>query len=489
MKKTHIHFSGICGTAMASAAVLLKKAGFKITGSDENFYPPMGDYLKDNNIELFKGYGAQNLNDKPNLIVIGNALSRKNIEVEEILNKRMPFCSLPELIKNYILKDSLPIVISGTHGKSTTTALLAWVLETADKKPGYLFAAKSLNFKDNANMPQKNGFFVIEGDEYDTAFFDKRSKFLHYMPQYLFINNLEFDHGDIFNSLDEILLSFKRLVNIVPQNGKIFVNGDDKNIQKVTQNALCEIVSFGFSKNCGWKLLKIKHAENGIYFNIENNGKIWENIYLPLAGRHNALNALSVFAAAIDMQISAETVIKAFSTFKGLKRRLELFAKKEETYFYDDFAHHPTAIEAVLSSVKERHKKYAIIAVLDLRSNTMVKNIFKKEITSALKKADVVILGKIHRKEKIPVKERLDIKYIIQNLKKENTQAFHIEKTEEIAKKIINFLELNNVKKNKSMLHTSIHPIQKKSNSNKNVVLLMSNGSFDGLKEKICGLI
>ncbi|MDH5720948.1 MAG: Mur ligase family protein [Spirochaetia bacterium] len=456
--KIHIHFAGICGTAMASAAVMLKKAGHTVTGSDVNFYPPMGDYLKENNIKTFKGYSAENLKRKPDLAVIGNALSRDNVEAEVILKENIFFLSLAELIRFFFLKDARTLVVSGTHGKSTTTALASWVFNYCGQKPGYLFAAISNNFKDSGRMAHKDGIFIIEGDEYDNAFFDKRSKFLQYMPHYLIINNIEYDHSDIFNSIDEILLSFRRLAALVPENGFILANADDKNVRNVVKNARCRLLTFGKSKKSDFRLSKYFEKSDGTVFNIEHAGKTYTDIFLPLAGEKNALNALATFAAGQTLGLKPSAIFEAFQSFKGLKRRLEKFAQKNEIIFYDDFAHHPTSIKAVIESLKNRHKNSRVVAVLEPRSNTMVKKIMQNDLYAALQKADVIIIGEIYRKEKIHPKERIDVRSLIKKLSLNGKEAYHIENINNIASKIM----------------TLTKP--------KDIVLLMSNGSFGGLR-------
>src|SRR5438309_3992586 len=261
------HFLGICGTAMASVAAALQERGFKVTGSDENVYPPMSNFLEEKGIALKEGYRAENIPHDADVVVIGNVMKRGNPEVEAVLNRKLFYLSLPEVLKNYFLRGRHNLVVTGTHGKTTTTAILAWIMEKAGRKPGFLIGGIPKNFGEGARLNDSK-YFVIEGDEYDTAFFDKRSKFVHYLPELVIVNNIEFDHADIFNNLDEIKISFRRLLNIVPQNGMVLINGDDANSVEVAKDCRAQIVEVGFSQNCADRIRDVTHSPEGSRFKL-----------------------------------------------------------------------------------------------------------------------------------------------------------------------------------------------------------------------------
>src|SRR5437764_950368 len=312
------HFLGICGTAMGAVAVALRERGFKVTGSDENVYPPMSSFLENKGIALMEDYRAENIPADADVVVIGNAMTRGNPEVEAVLNRKLLYLSLPEVLRNFFLRGRHNLVVTGTHGKTTTTALLAWIMETAGRTPGYLIGGIPKNFGEGARLNHSK-YFVIEGDEYDSAFFDKRSKFVHYLPELLVINNIEFDHADIFTSLDEIKLSFRRLLNIVPQNGMVLLNGDDPNCVEVAKDCLAQMVEVGFSKNCAQRIRQVALSSRGSRF------KLGDDVFeIPLVGEFNVRNAAMAATAARFYDVSKSEIDSAFKTFTGIARRQEL---------------------------------------------------------------------------------------------------------------------------------------------------------------------
>src|SRR6058998_2298896 len=312
------HFLGICGTAMASVAAALKDRGFIVTGSDEQIYPPMSTFLQEKGIALKQGYRAENIPKDTDVVVVGNAIKRGNPEVEAVLNRKLFYLSLPEVLKNYFLRGRHNLVVTGTHGKTTTTALLAWIMEKAGRKPGYLIGGIPKNFGEGARLNDSK-YFVIEGDEYDTAFFDKRSKFIHYLPELLIVNNIEFDHADIFKDLDEIKLSFRRLLNIVPQNGMVLLNGDDPNCVEVAKDCLAQMVEVGFSKNCAQRIRDVASSSGGSSFKLGE-----ETFEIPLVGEFNVHNAAMAAMAARFYDVPKTKIDAAFKSFAGVARRLEL---------------------------------------------------------------------------------------------------------------------------------------------------------------------
>jgi UDP-N-acetylmuramate: L-alanyl-gamma-D-glutamyl-meso-diaminopimelate ligase len=459
-----IHFSGICGTGMASLAVLLKLRGYSVRGSDENVYPPMSDFLLQNKISVQSGFAADNLAPVPDLVVIGNALSRGNPEVEAVLERKLPYVSMAELLKEYFIRGKTSLVVTGTHGKTTTSSLLAWVFESARKKPGFMIGGIVENFGSSCH-DGKGGIFITEGDEYDTAFFDKRSKFFHYLPDQLILNNLEFDHADIFDSLEDIKKSFRLMLRLIPQNGLIAANGDDANVQDVLKSAFSPVLKFGLGEACDVRAVDIEVSESGTKFVVHNktqkNYPNSQKFALKLSGAYNVLNALGVIVLARHNGISDKNIQVAFDSFKSVRRRQELRGEVNGIAVYDDFAHHPTAIRETIAAIRQKHPGRRLIAVFEPRSNTSVRNIHQQALIDSFREADEVILTTLHRLEKIPVGERLEIKQVLKSLIKQKISAFEFPEVKEI----ITHLKAN--------CRTG------------DVVLIMSNGKFDNIHQRL----
>src|SRR6516225_9057964 len=449
------HFLGICGTAMASVAAALQERGFKVTGSDENVYPPMSTFLEERKIALFSGYRAENIPAKADVVVIGNAIKRGNQEAEAVLNRKLFYLSLPEVLKNYFLRGRHNLVVTGTHGKTTTTALLAWIMEKAGRKPGYLIGGIPNNFGEGARLNDSK-YFVIEGDEYDTAFFDKRSKFVHYLPELVIINNIEFDHADIFNNLDEIKISFRRLLNIVPQNGMVILNGDDANCVEVAKDCLAQMIEVGFSKNCAQRIRDVASSAEGSRF------KLGEDTFeIPLFGEFNVHNAAMAAMAARFYDVPKTKIDSAFKSFAGIARRLELRGEARGVKVIDDFGHHPTAIAQTLQALRHRYRGHRFWAVFEPRSNTTRRAVFQQELPEALKLADGVFISQVARLEQIPENERLKPEQVVAAIAKAGRPAFYEENANAIVNRIIPLLR------------------------SKDVVVVFSNGGFDNIHEKL----
>lgn len=427
----HYHLLGICGTAMASAAVMLKSAGHKVSGSDQNVYPPMSTQLTENGIEIMNGYAPANLNDRPDCVVVGNVVSRGNPEVEAVLEGKLRYTSLPEVLKEEFIRGTMSFVVTGTHGKTTTTSLLAWILDQGQKDPGYLVGGIPLNFPASGRKGSGT-HFVIEGDEYDTAFFDKRSKFVHYLPDVLIINNIEFDHADIFSNLDEIMLAFRRIANVVPRNGLILVNRDDENCVDVVQKALCPVETFSLSREADWTAKSLHQDENGQSFRVYKSGEAWAEFSMPQWGTHNLSNALVAIAAAAFAGVSPGQIGKALRSHLGVKRRLELRGERKEIRVYDDFAHHPTAIAATLATIKSALPGRKLWAVYEPRSNTSRTNRMQAELGRALAHADAIVLAGIYGAERVDLSQRLDCEAVAADLRAKGREAWSIAKTDAI---------------------------------------------------------
>jgi UDP-N-acetylmuramate: L-alanyl-gamma-D-glutamyl-meso-diaminopimelate ligase len=449
------HFLGICGTAMGSVAAALRDRRFKVTGSDENIYPPMSIFLEKKGVALKEGYRVENIPRDADVVVIGNAMKRGNPEVEAVLNRKLFYLSLPEVLKNYFLRGKHNLVVTGTHGKTTTTALLAWIMEKSGRKPNYLIGGIPKNFGEGARLNDSK-YFVIEGDEYDTAFFDKRSKFIHYLPELLIVNNIEFDHADIFNSLDEIKLSFRRLLNIVPQNGMVLLNGDDRNCVEVAKDCPAQMIEIGFSKNCAQRICDIVFSSSGSRFKLGD-----EVFEIPLVGEFNVRNAAMAATAARFYDVPKSKIDNAFKTFAGIARRQEVRGEARGVKVIDDFGHHPTAIHHTLHALRHRFPDHRLWAVFEPRSNTTRRAVFQQKLPDALKLADGVFIAQVARLEQIPEKERLNPVAVVDAISKTGRPAFYEESADAIIVRILPMLKP------------------------KDVVVVFSNGGFDNIHEKL----
>src|SRR5438445_7007915 len=449
------HFLGICGTAMASVAAALQERGFKVSGSDENVYPPMSTFLQEKGIALKQGYRAENIPPDTDVVVIGNAMKRGNPEVEAVLNRKLFYLSLPEVLKNYFFDGNHNLVFTGTHGKTTVTALLAWIMEKAGRKPGYLIAGLPKKFGQGARLNDSK-YFIIEGDEYDTAFFDKRSKFVHYLPELVIVNNIEFDHADIFKNLDEIKLTFRRLLNIVPQNGMVLVNGDDPNCMEVAKDCLTQMIEVGCSKNCAQRIRDVAYSAEGSRFKLGE-----ETFEIPLVGEFNVHNAAMAAMAARFYDVPKTKIDGAFKSFGGVARRLELRGEARGVKVIDDFGHHPTAIAQTLQALRQRYQSQRIWAIFEPRSNTTRRAVFQKELPEALKVADGVFIAQVARLEQIPEAERLNPEEVVKEISEDGRPAFY--------------------EKNADAIIDRIMPLLKP----EDVVVVLSNGCFDNIHEKL----
>jgi UDP-N-acetylmuramate: L-alanyl-gamma-D-glutamyl-meso-diaminopimelate ligase len=457
MKKEprHLHFLGICGTAMGAVAAELRERGYIVTGSDENVYPPMSIFLEKKGIALNAGFRAENIPTGVEVVVIGNAMKRGNPEVEAVLNRKLFYLSLPEVLKEYFLRGKHNLVVTGTHGKTTTTALLAWVMEKAERKPGYLIGGIPKNLGQGARLNDSR-YFVIEGDEYDTAFFDKRSKFVHYLPELVIVNNIEFDHADIFRDVEEVKLSFRRLLNIVPQNGMVLLNGDDHNCVEVARDCRAQLIEVGFSKNCAQRIRDVAYSSYASRFKLGD-----EPFEIPLIGEFNVRNAAMAATAARFYDVSKAKIDNALKTFKGVARRQEVRGEERGVTVIDDFAHHPTALAQTLQALRHRFPKHRVWAVFEPRSNTTRRAVFQKELADALQLADGVFVAQVARLEQIPEHERLNPDAVVAAVAKSGRPAFYEPNADAIVERIVPMLQPSDI------------------------VAVFSNGGFDNIHEKL----
>jgi UDP-N-acetylmuramate: L-alanyl-gamma-D-glutamyl-meso-diaminopimelate ligase len=450
-----VHFVGIGGTAMASAAAAMKEKGFEVTGSDQNVYPPMSTFLAGRKIEVINGYAERNLARRPDLVVIGNAISRGNAETEFVLDHKLCYCSLPELLKEFFIRGKRSIVVAGTHGKTTTTSLLAWVFEHNGLNPGYLVGGIPNNFSQGARFTDSE-WFIIEGDEYDTAFFDKRSKFVHYLPEIAVINNLEFDHADIFENLDAIKKSFAHFIRLIPRNGLLLGNGDDVNLAPLLKVTHCPVEHFGLGEDNAVHAFNLRYGSTATEFEIPSF-----KFHLNLVGEFNVRNALAVIACAKHCGLKNHQIQSAFDTFKGIKRRMEVRGIAGGVTLIDDFGHHPTAIRETLKALRLKYPCKKIWAIFEPRSNTTRRNVFQSELARAFADADAVVVAEVARLEQIAAGERLNPEKLMQDLKTAGKDAAYLPDVDSI---------VSHVAKNAQ---------------GGDIVCVFSNGGFGGIHGKL----
>jgi UDP-N-acetylmuramate: L-alanyl-gamma-D-glutamyl-meso-diaminopimelate ligase len=405
-----VHFIGVGGTAMASVAGAMKDKGFEVTGSDQNVYPPMSTFLAAKQIAVMNGYSESNLNHRPDLVVVGNAISRGNPEAEVVLDRKLRYCSLPELLKEYFIRGKRSIIVSGTHGKTTTTSLLTWVFEHNGLNPSYLIGGIPNNFGQGARFTDSE-WFIIEGDEYDTAFFDKRSKFIHYLPEVAIINNLEFDHADIFDNLASIQKTFSHFIRLVPRNGQLFGNGDDPNLAELLNVTHCPVKRFGLGEANAVRAFNLKFGPTASEFEIPS-----AKFHIDLVGELNVRNALAVIAAAKHCGLKNSQIQNAFSTFKGIKRRMEIRGISGGVTVVDDFGHHPTAIRETLRALRLKFAGQKVWAVFEPRSNTTRRNVFQQELALSFQDADAVVVAQVAKLEQLKAEERLNPEQLMKDI-------------------------------------------------------------------------
>jgi UDP-N-acetylmuramate: L-alanyl-gamma-D-glutamyl-meso-diaminopimelate ligase len=463
-KSKHIHLIGVCGTAMASLAGMLQERGFRVTGSDAASYPPMSTFLESLGIPVAQPFAEANLNPRPDLVVVGNALSRGNVELEFVLDQRIPFCSLPQILHDEFLIGKDVLLVAGTHGKTTTTPMLAWIFETAGFRPSFLIGGIAENFGRSFGLADGR-HFIVEGDEYDTAFFDKGPKFLHYFPDSVILTSVEFDHADIYKDLDAVETAFKRLVNLVPRRGRIvgFDSGESANasIDRCLQKAFCPVERYGASSRAAWKIANLKLSEQRTSWSVVRDGRAWADFDFPLGGEYNVWNATAAAALAANYEISKDVIAQALQTFRSVKRRLEVKAHVNGITIIDDFAHHPTAIEQTIKALRARYPRSRLWVVLEPRSNTMRRNVLQDALAESLALADQVVVAAIFKSEAIPEAERLDLNRVITEIQKRGKQARILDDAAAIVDAIAPELR------------------------ERDVVAILSNGGFGGIYEKL----
>ena len=465
----HIHLIGICGTAMASLAGMLQAQGHRVTGSDTGAYPPMSDQLAAMKIAV-EPYGEANLAPRPDLVIVGNAISRGNVELEQVLNRHIPFTSMAAILHDEFLIGRESLVVAGTHGKTTTTSMLAWIYEVASRTqpelaPSFLIGGVAENFGSSFMVRPNSGDrrqpFILEGDEYDTAFFDKGPKFLHYFPDAAILTHVEFDHADIYTDLAAVKTAFKRLVNLVPSRGRVIAFDGSDNVSECVEHAFCPVERYGFAAGSHWRVSGLQHQGTGSRWTLLRGGAMFAELELPMAGEHNALNATAAAALAAGQGIAAEPIAEALASFKSIKRRLEVRAQVGGITIIDDFAHHPTAIRETLRALRSAYPGRRLWAVLEPRSNTLRRNVFEQALVDSLAMADGSIIAGVFRSEAIPEAERLHPENVVAALQKRGRPS----SLEADADAIVAALTPE--------LRTG------------DVVAILSNGGFGGIYEKL----
>ncbi len=461
----HYHLIGICGTAMASLAGMLKAVGHKVTGSDENVYPPMSTQLAELDIEIGKGYSEEHLKPHPDYVVIGNAIPRGNAEVEYALNERLRYCSMAEVLKEQFIRGRHSVVVAGTHGKTTTTTLMAWVMEVGGLNPSFLIGGIAENFGASFRVSD-SPFFVIEGDEYDTAYFDKGPKFMHYLPDTVILNNVEYDHADIYADVEAYKLAFRRLINLIPSRGKLVCGYDSPIVRELAPRALCSVESFATDfPEAHWRVERIETTSEGMSFEVYKGGQIYGKFKTALVGRFNARNCLGVIAAASSLGISQERIEEALATFKSVKRRMQVRGVVKGVTVIDDFAHHPTAVRETLEAISERYKNRRVVAVFEPRSWSSRKKVFQKEYEEAFNAASLVVVARVFESFKLSASDQFSPEELILALKAKDKSAWAVAEVDSIVELLENEVRAGDV------------------------IVIMSNGGFGGIHEKVLRML
>jgi UDP-N-acetylmuramate: L-alanyl-gamma-D-glutamyl-meso-diaminopimelate ligase len=457
-----VHLIGVCGTAMATVAALLKQKGFDVRGSDQDVYPPMSDFLAAESIKTFSGYRAEHITPDLDLVIVGNAISRGNPELEEVLDRKIRYCSLPEAIREHFLWGARSIVIAGTHGKTTTTALAGWILTDAGTDPSVLIGGIARNFGEHGSSYRlgQGRDFVIEGDEYDSAFFDKTAKFLKYLPDIAVVNNVEFDHADIYTDLDAVSLSFRRFVNLVPRKGLLVIGADSPGALALREHSRSRLETFGTADDVDWQAHDIRSAGGSTIFKVRRHGDIFGEFEMPLLGAHNVRNALAAMAIASEVGLDDERMRTALKRFAGVKRRLEIVGHADGVTVYDDFAHHPTAVGETIAGLRASNPDARIWAVFEPRSASSCRRVFQEDFARAFAGADEILLAPVFRST-LPDHERLSIPRLVHDLGELRQQAREAASIDDIINIIV------------------------REHQPGDLVLIMSNGGFGGIHGRL----
>ncbi len=468
----HIHLIGICGTAMASLAGMLAQRGFRVTGSDAAAYPPMSDFLAELRIPIAQPFDAKNLEPHPDLIVVGNAISRGNVELEHVLDQRIPFCSLPQLLHDEFLRGKEVLVVAGTHGKTTTTSMLSWIFHSAGLDPSFLIGGIAENFGSSFHLGAGK-HFILEGDEYDTAFFDKGPKFLHYFPDAVILTSVEFDHADIYKDLDAVETAFKRLINLIPRRGCVVAFdgavGDatespvieSPSLERCLAKAFCPVDRYGVGPRTNWQVTNLRLEPGRTSWTVLHDGQAWAEFEFELAGEYNVWNATAAAALAHSYGISVREIREALKSFKSVKRRLEVKSQVNGITIIDDFAHHPTAIAGTLKALRARYPGSRLWVILEPRSNTLRRRVLQNDLASSLAQADEIVVAGVFRSEVIPENERMQLPELAAEIARQGKQARLLADADAIVEQAAAEMRSGDV------------------------IAILSNGGFGGIYEKL----
>jgi len=458
----NIHLIGVCGTAMATLAALLKRKGFDVQGSDQDVYPPMSDFLAAEGIRTLSGYRAEHITSSLDLVIVGNAISRGNVELEEVLDRKIRYCSLPEAIREYFLWGARSIVIAGTHGKTTTTSLTGWLLTHGGVDPSVLVGGIARNLGDGGSSYRvgHGRDFVIEGDEYDSAFFDKTAKFLKYLPDIAVVNNVEFDHADIYADMNAVMYAFRRLVNLVPRRGLLLLGADSPGARDLAAGAVSRVETFGLGEDVDWQGHDIDAGADRTRFRVRRRGSPFGEFELPMVGAYNVRNALAAIAVATEVGISVERIAEGLRRFAGVKRRLEVVGRVDGVTIFDDFAHHPTAVGETLAGLRASHPDARIWAVFEPRSASSCRRVFQDDFGRAFAGADQVLIAPVFR-SKLPEAERLSVPQLVRDVQDRGIAAREVASIDDII----------------AIVASEHRP--------GDLVVLMSNGGFGGIHQKL----
>ncbi len=455
-----VHLIAICGTGMGALAAMLEEAGFEVTGSDQHVYPPMDNMLSEAGIRVSEGFKPENLSYGPDLVVVGNAVSRENPEVAAMLDLGLPYCSLPQALNRFFIHGKGALVVTGTHGKTTTSALLSWVLALAGLNPGFMVGGILKNLGRNYNVGA-GPYFVVEGDEYDTAFFDKGPKFLHYMPSRAILTSIEFDHADIYQDLSDVKKAFSDFVAAMPHEALLVGYGGDPIVRNLVGQASCWPALYGFGEKLPWRLENVRFDPPWTHFGVTRRGKPFGAFKVPLMGRHNLLNVLAVIAVADDIGITPDLISQALETFEGIKRRQEVRGVKRGIIVMDDFAHHPTEVSETIAAARSFYQNKRILAVFEPRTNSSRRKVFQDRYPESFDMADMVFIRKPPMLDKIPVEERFSSEQLAQDLIARGKDAFYFPDTDAIIEQLIIIARPDDV------------------------ILIMSNGAFDNIHDRL----
>jgi UDP-N-acetylmuramate: L-alanyl-gamma-D-glutamyl-meso-diaminopimelate ligase len=456
----HIHLIAIGGSGMAGLAGMLKSAGYHVSGSDAHVYPPMSQVLKREGIPYKEGFRPENLDRDTDLVIVGNAVSKTNPEVKETLSRNLDYMSLPQALEAFFLRDRVSVVIAGTHGKTTTAALTAWVLDQAGLDPGFLIGGWAKNFSGNSRVGSGK-YFVVEGDEYDTAFFDKGPKFLHYRPEAAILTGIEFDHADIYSDLSQVKQAFSSFIKRIPTTGLLIASDGNSHVRDVAAKASCRIENYGLLSDSEWRATEPTFSEQKVRFRVFHESQDMGEFLSHLPGRHNLLNALAVIALTAAMGIPLDVIRSALTAFQGVRRRQEVLGNIQGVTVVDDFAHHPTAIYETLSALRMQYPEKRLWAVFEPRSATSRRSVFQERFPKAFREADRVVISNLYSPEKIPADQRLDPRRVVADLVADGVQAVFCETVDHVLNILTNELRSGDV------------------------VCVMSSGDFEGLHARL----